>query len=496
MVFSPSKTYSSSRWLKIFVALICLLILGLEGWRDWTEREDEFSRIESEMRNLAKSLTQHAEDTFNLADAILVDIVDRIEREGTEADQMVGMQTFFSERIQTLQALKTLTVFSEDGFVLSSSLPGHSKVNAKDQAFFKHHATSPDRKWFFGPMIPDPIGSDKVLTLSRRLNKPDGSFGGVVQISIPPRYFANFFSRIDVGSEGSIVMLSTMDGRILSRSPYIDQAIGFRPEGFGWLLSGSPYGSRSYVSPVDGILRLAGYQRNHVYPVVLLSAVGQEEALRSWLLEFQIRALRVAVLIGLIIVLGWRLARELLRREQAEAELAVLATTDGLTGLANRRTFDSRLEIEWLRASRDATPLSLLLIDVDQFKAYNDLYGHQQGDECLRKVSKVIAETVSRPGDFVARYGGEEIVVLLPGSEEAGAANVAEMIRARIEALALPHEANPPTFILTISIGSVTQSPAFGRSHTGPAELIHMADKALYKAKQGGRNRVAIAQAA
>ncbi|MCG7392280.1 sensor domain-containing diguanylate cyclase [Microvirga sp. ACRRW] len=493
---SPRKTYSSSRWLKIFVALICLIILGLEGWRDWTERQDEFTRIEGEMRNLAKSLTQHAEDTFNLADAILVDIVDRIERQGTSPQDMAGMQAFFSERIQTLQALKTLTVFSENGFVLSSSLPGHTTVNAQHYTFFRHHAASLDRKWFFGPLIHDPIGGDRVLTLSRRLNKPDGSFGGVVQISIPPRYFANFFSRIDVGSEGSIVMISTADGKILSRYPFIERAIGLKPDASEWLLTGSPYGSGAYVSPIDGVLRLAGYQRNHVYPVVLLSSVSQQEALRSWMVEFQIRSLRVAVLVVLIIVLGWRLARELRRREQAEAELAVLATTDGLTGLANRRTFDSRLETEWLRASRDATPLSLFLIDVDQFKAYNDLYGHQQGDDCLRKVAKVIAEAMRRPSDFVARYGGEEIVVVLPDTNDEDAAKVAEAIRAGVEALAVQHQANPPSHILTISIGSVTQSPAFNRSHTGPADLIHMADKALYRAKQGGRNRVAIAQAA
>ncbi len=496
MVSSSGKTYSSSRWLKIFVALICLTIAGLEGWRDWTERKDEFTRIEGEMRNLSKSLAQHAEDTFNLADAILVDIVDRIEREGAAPEKMAGMQTFFSERIQTLQALKTLTVFSEDGFVLSSSLPGHTRVNAKDLAFFKHHAASTERKWFFGPLIRDPIGSDKVLTLSRRINKPDGSFGGVVQISIPPRYFANFFGRIDVGSDGALVMLDTTDGNILSRYPYVDHSIGLKPDASEWLLSGSPYGSRPYVSPVDGVLRLAGYQRNHVYPVVLLSAVSQKEALSSWVLEFQIRSLRVAVLIGLIIALGWRLAGELRRREQAEAELAVLAATDGLTGLANRRTFDGRLEAEWLRAARNATPLSLFLIDVDQFKAYNDLYGHQQGDECLRKVAKVIAETLTRPGDLVARYGGEEIVVLLPDTEEAEAAILAETIRAQVEALAMPHEASSPTATLTISIGSVTQSPALDGSRIGPADMIQRADKALYKAKQEGRNRVAVAQAA
>lgn len=496
MPSSPRDAYSSTRGLKIFVAVICLAIVGLEGWRDWTERQQEVVRIKGEMTNLAKSLAQHAEDTFNLADAILVDIVDRLERQGADPDNLRSMQEFFSDRIQTLQALKSLTVYGENGFLLGSSLPGHDRVNVKDTEFFQHHATSPERKWFFGPLIQDPIGGDLVLTLSRRLDKPDGSFAGVVQVSIPPRYFANFFGRIDLGSQGSAVMVSTEDRRIISRSPYVESAIGLKPPSSEWLFEGSQSGSRAYVSPIDGVPRLAGYQRNHVYPVVLLTAVSQQEALRNWSLEFQIRSLRVVVLIGIIVLLGWRLGRELRRRAQVEAELAVLAATDGLTGLANRRTFDSRLEIEWLRASRNGTPLSLFLIDVDQFKSYNDLYGHQQGDECLRKVAMVIAEGVRRPGDFVARYGGEEIVVLLPNTNEEDAAQVAERIRANVEALAVHHAANAPSYTLTISIGSITQRPATDGSHAGPAGLIDMADKALYQAKQNGRNRVSVAKAA
>ncbi|HEU6441133.1 MAG TPA: sensor domain-containing diguanylate cyclase [Microvirga sp.] len=495
MLSPPRQAYSSSRGLKIFVVVICFAIIGLEGWRDWTERQQELVRIEGEMTNLAKSLAQHAEDAFNLADVILVDIVDRLEYQGTAPDDMAAMQEFFSARIQTLQALKALTVYGEDGFVLGSSLLGHSRVNVKDFAFFRHHAASPDRKWFFGPIVRDPLGSDWVLTMSRRLNKTDGSFGGVVQVSIPPRYFANFFGRIDLGSHGAVVMFSTADGTILSRYPYFERAVGIRTATAEWL-AGPPSGSRSYTSPIDGVSRLAGYQRNHVYPIVVVSAVSQQEALRNWTIEFRIRLFGVAVLVAIIGLLGWRLARELLRREQAEAELAVLAATDGLTGLANRRTLDRRLEIEWLRAAREGAPLSLLLIDVDQFKSYNDLYGHQQGDECLRRVAKVIADGAGRPGDFVARYGGEEIVVLLSDTDEEGAARVAEEIRAGVQALALRHEANPPSYILTISIGSVTQRPAAERSHMGPSKLIDMADRALYRAKQDGRNRVAIASAA
>jgi diguanylate cyclase (GGDEF)-like protein len=493
---SPIRSLSSAIWLKAFVIIVCLTIMVLEGWRDWGEREQEFTRIKAEMTNLAKSLAQHAEDTFELADAILVDVVDRVETGGVSPDAIEKMDDFLAERIQTLQRIKSVTVYGEDGLLLSSSLPGHRhRVNSRDLAFFQHHSTSTSEKWFFGPLIRDPLGGDWIMTLSRRVDKPDGSFGGVVQVSIPPRYMANFFGRFDIGARGSIALFDP-NGTILSRYPYLEHAIGTAgapPELFQKL---SASGAVNYVSAVDNVKRIAGYQRNHIFPVMVLSAVGYDESLAGWNREFLLRAVGISLLVIMIGYLGWGFAGELARREIAEAELAVLAGTDGLTGLANRRTFDRQLEIEWLRAFREGTPLSLLLVDVDQFKAYNDIYGHQAGDECLRTVATVLAKAVNRPGDLVARYGGEEIAILLPNTDMAGAANVAETVRAQVEALALRHDANTPSSVLTISIGSATRSPARERSQSTAQELVTLADRALYRAKLEGRNRISVAEAA
>jgi diguanylate cyclase (GGDEF)-like protein len=285
-------------------------------------------------------------------------------------------------------------------------------------------------------------------------------------------------------------------GVILSRYPYLEQAIGTASAPSSMIKDPSASGSLEYVSMVDGVKRIAGYQRNHIFPVIVLSAVGYDEALARWNREFFLRAIGVSLLVIMIGYLGWGFAGELKRREVAEAELAILANTDGLTGLANRRTFDKALDIEWLRATREGTPMSLLLIDVDQFKAYNDIYGHQAGDECLRTVAAVLAQAVNRPGDLVARYGGEEIAILLPNTDWAGAANIAETIRAQIEALALRHDANAPSNVLTISIGSATRTPAFEHSRNAAQELVTLADRALYRAKLEGRNRIAMAEAA
>lgn len=494
--FAQKRPRSSARGLRAFVLVVCLAILALEGWRDWHERDHEINRIRAETLNLAKSLTQHAQDTFELADALLVDVVDRVETGGTLPDAIARLDVFLVERVQPLQRIKALTIYGEDGTLLSSSLPGHSgRVNIRDLDLFKHHSTTGSSNWFVGPLIRDPLGGDWVLTLSRRFNKPDGSFGGVVQASVPPRYFGNFFGRFDVGLQGTITLLH-QNGTILSRYPYIERAIGTNVLNDPQFKNARGSGNYDYASPIDGLMRIGGYQRNHIFPVGVVAAVGRDEALARWNEEFVFRGSIIGLLILTIGSLGWTLAGTLRRREQVEAELAILATTDGLTGLANRRTFDKQLELEWLRAARQKTHVSLLLIDVDQFKAYNDIYGHQAGDECLRTIAKTIAGAARRPGDLVARYGGEELAILLPGADESDAAFIAEDLRAKVEALRVRHDANPPSRILTISIGSATRIPSLDRSRIGPDDLITLADSALYRAKQDGRNRVASAKAA
>lgn len=184
----------------------------------------------------------------------------------------------------------------------------------------------------------------------------------------------------------------------------------------------------------------------------------------------------------------------------AHAELTRLATTDGLTGIANRRRFDEAILREWRRAAREEVPLSLLLLDVDQFKPYNDRYGHQAGDGCLKAIAKAVDICVRRPADLVARYGGEEFAVLLPGTNATDAAILAERVRSAVADLQLPHEGNPAhDRMVTASIGVVTiippKSSTLPESDANIRELVVAADQALYLAKRQGRNRVAISGA-
>jgi diguanylate cyclase (GGDEF)-like protein len=190
--------------------------------------------------------------------------------------------------------------------------------------------------------------------------------------------------------------------------------------------------------------------------------------------------------------LNLKLTADALRRQSA---------TDALTGLANRRHFDQALIQEWGRARRQGAPLSLLMIDVDHFKRYNDHYGHPGGDACLQAVAAVLAQAGKRPGDLVARYGGEEFVLLLPGTSAEGAAHVARRIFDALDGRAIEHAASPVSPVVTISVGVGTAVLGTGGAHAAaptnarpdsaapdePAALVGAADQALYAAKRAGR---------
>lgn len=175
--------------------------------------------------------------------------------------------------------------------------------------------------------------------------------------------------------------------------------------------------------------------------------------------------------------------------QEANETLLRISSMDGLTGISNRRRFEDYYDQEWRRAVRDEYPLSLIMVDIDYFKAYNDTYGHQAGDDCLKQVANSIADTVNRPGDLTARYGGEEFVIVLPNTEAGGAAMVAELLRAKVESLNIRHEKSLAAGKVTVSLGVATIVPNRGSS---PSVLVVLADKALYQAKQEGRNRVRI----
>ena len=207
---------------------------------------------------------------------------------------------------------------------------------------------------------------------------------------------------------------------------------------------------------------------------------------RAWLI-----ASFATLLAGALLGAAWLLTREFRYRMKIEADLRMLSRTDGLTGLDNRRTLDDALQNEWRRAQRAGKPLSVLFIDIDRFKNFNDRYGHQAGDDTLAAVAAAIAGAIRRPGDIAARFGGEEFVVVLPDTDIGGAVAVAAKIHRAVRALHIAHEASEYA-IVSVSIGAACSGVD---DAAGVPGLLNAADQALYVAKAGGRNQTALAPA-
>ncbi len=230
--------------------------------------------------------------------------------------------------------------------------------------------------------------------------------------------------------------------------------------------------------------RLKADMHTHKIPVIFVTAKNADSDEE---LGLNLGAVDYITKPFVIPIVKARIRNHIRLKQQADL-LESLSLLDALTDIPNRRRFDEALAAEWKRATRDATPLSLLMIDIDHFKQYNDYYGHGAGDVCLQMVAAELSKSVARPSDLVARYGGEEFVVILPETSQESALQIAERLRDRIEKLDLPHAYSDAESVVTISVGVATQANI--SENLLPQILGDSADKALYMAKEGGRNRV------
>ncbi|RXG87613.1 sensor domain-containing diguanylate cyclase [Bradyrhizobium zhanjiangense] len=606
-------------WAAGFIVLICVEILGLSAWREWEARNADLRTAEIDVTNLAHSLIQHADDTFELADTILVGLVHRLEIDGTGPDAIAKLQAYLPTRKSSDRIRGIFVYDATGGWLATTEHLDFSKLNNSDRDYFRHHRDSPATGTLIGPPVKSKAGGQWIITVSRRINDSDGGFAGVVLLTIDVSYFVKFYERFDFGPNGSVSLLNN-SGIMLARSrdesgAFVGRDLSNAPLFRSW--KSRPPGAVYYFrSPIDGVDRLSYYQRSSRYPLMVLASKSQDDVLASWRRAATTRMTFVLGLVVLIALIGSYLVRQLVQRQRmaqalvakeanfrllaeqssdmvtrigldnrvlyvspscaritgwsaeellgtsalagihaddmervrqaitalrnGEAEearfvyrqhhrdkgeiwaeaalhvtlasdsgaidgvvavvrdmteqkdlqdkLASLATTDGLTGLANRRAFDERLADEWARARRDGTQLSLLLIDVDHFKKFNDHYGHLAGDACLRALGRILSTYARRPADLAARYGGEEFAVLLPNTGPDGCAEVGEGIRQALLDLAMLHAQNPPSRLVTASVGGAAALPS--QTTMDCSTLVAAADRALYAAKDSGRDRL------
>lgn len=643
------------RRLAYVMLLAALALIAADGIGVWIGRQEAMNNATLEAANIAGALAGEMSGVIQMTDTVLGGMRDQVETYGTAPASLSRLGRMLGAVNKALPMLRWIKVFDAQGRLLvrpASSQPGGqagSQVGGDiaQAAYFAHHRDVTDRGFFIDGPMRDPADGSLVLTISCRIDKADGSFGGVVVASLSQEYLQNMLSGFDVGTTGVIVMLRS-DSTLIARMPEdpkdIGRAVLRHPQPLGRV-------SGESVSPIDGILRLDSTAWVKDTPIVLRVGRGKAEVLGPWRAMAAFQGIGLTLVLAGLASLSLRLAQSIGEKERSNAllkwsnaqlaksealtaranrwlemaeemaqvghwhislnggqkvtwsdevyrlhgvtratftptlekvvqachpedramvrdtmraaidlgrpfervsrivrpdgterhvlsrgffqaaaggappsifgvmmdvteqkrseaalveananaeaanvaleaanqSLQAMALQDSLTGLANRRRFDRALDQEFRRAMRTGTPIGLILIDVDQFKEFNDMYGHQAGDACLRTIGAAIPPLLNRPGDIAARYGGEEIALLLPGTSLAGACALAERVAKAVRDLRLPH-AGSVHGCVTISGGVEAFVPL--RDSDGAAKLVEHADLALYAAKRAGRDRV------
>jgi diguanylate cyclase (GGDEF)-like protein len=491
----------------LFVAIVCFSFIAVDGWRSWKAREVQLAEMNTAASNLARAMASQAESTVKEADITLVGMVERVESDGTSPKSLQRLHRLLVTRHVELPQLNGLFIYDENGkWVVDSQPVLLSNFNNSDREYFVYHRTHSDSGVHVGVPVRSRSTGQWIIPVSRRIDHPDGSFAGVALATLDVAYFLKFYDSLDVGRNGAVALISEQ-GLMMARRPFSDDQVGramINTELFRAYQSQGPVGTTFISSAQDHVMRLNSFRKVGSYPMFVTAALSKQEILADWWQGTLLHSSGVVLLAAVLAGFGWRLIRQIELRTQAEAEvtrardaleklnttLEKLAMQDGLTGLANRRQFDVTLADEFSRATRNASMLSLIMMDVDSFKQYNDIYGHAAGDECLRTICRTVqALTPHRPGNLAARYGGEEIAVLLPNTDVKSAVQLAETIRNAVLELKIEHRGNTRGYV-TLSAGVDTRVPTPGMHDR--TVLIRSADQALYRAKDSGRNQVCI----
>ena len=482
----------------LFIVAVCLCLFGLLYLQLEQSRRQDLAVAKVASSNLTRAMAQQAEDTFHSADLVMTSLVDWIEDDGYGATQKPRLQKTFARRVQQMEQLHGIFFFDKQGQWIITSFADLPRGNGvADRDYFKFHQQNESTLAHIGPAIRSRENGEWIIPISKRVNDHAGNFQGVLMAGIKMAYFDQFFKSFSLDDNG-IMFLGLTDGTLLARRPFEENLIGTSlAQGriYQKLLPEAQSGTAMIRSVVDDVVRLYGYRQLGSYPLVVAAASSRDTILKSW----YERAFQSSVIIALVILgvglFGWMFIHQVRNGERIEknlrrAQLALeqIATHDSLTGLANRRLFERSLEIEFARGARQVSPVSLIMLDIDFFKRYNDAYGHVAGDHCLMQVAQVVKTCCQRKADLAVRYGGEEFAVLLPDTDINGALAIAGQIRRSVIDKHIIHSGSP-TGYLTVSLGCYAFIPS---GNDSLETFIHRADAALYQAKNAGRNRAAV----
>jgi diguanylate cyclase (GGDEF)-like protein len=471
---------------KLLIASTVVTVIGFSAicasvMLDMRRGEEELAR--QTLENLASGIDADISRNIEVYDLSLRNVASNLVMPAIKNVSKEIRHLILFDHAATAKHFGAIQVFDAQGrLTIDAASLDPIAENRSGEEYFQVHRDNPDAGLYMSrPMLHR--GADSIV-LSRRITDHDGRFLGVVVGAIRVSYFHDLFARLTLDPGDTITVLRR-DRTIIMRRPFDPDIIGKSlAERKNWsadkLKEGASYAG---VGPVDPTPRL--YVRSGSTKLFFV-VVGKPLATILQLWHGEVVRIGAIMMALIVFVVGTALflAREIGRRAEAEDRLEELATTDALTGLRNRRKFDHAIDAEWRRASRNNTPVAVLMIDADHFKAYNDTYGHQAGDQVLVGIAICISDSVRRAGDCTARYGGEEFAVLLPGLTAVEAFTVAETIRLKVE------QWSEQPDVTTVSIGVASLTPAAPMDWP---DLIEAADKALYAAKNNGRNQSVLA---
>ncbi|QQC66265.1 GGDEF domain-containing protein [Paraburkholderia ginsengisoli] len=473
--------------------LIAVAMAGLTLLTLGTGRADALDHARQTSQNLVAIISGDLARNVEIYDLSLQAMVDGA-RDNVAATLPADVRrAVLFDRATTAAYLGGAYLIGPKGEVIASQNDDvNDAVRLADRDYFLVHQRSPTVGLYFSHPFRSRLRDGKLsVGLTRRIDDASGAFAGVALLAIRIEYFQHLLDRIDTGQLGSVFIVMD-DGTLLARKPFVPRDIGSSMAKSPTFERMSAHTAGTYVarSSMDGVRRMYTYARVPGTPLIAAVAPSVDEVLAPWWHRSRIAGAMTLAFGAVFVTVSWLLAFALRDKLRAQAALLRLAATDPLTGLGNRRVLDNRLDEEWRRAQRSGQPLSVLFIDVDHFKHFNDAYGHASGDEALITVAECISAAVRRSVDVVARYGGEEFAVVLPDTAAEGALSVAEKIRRKVQGRDVVQSDGAPVTV-TVSVGCATCVPAMGES---AHDLLAAADRQLYAAKAGGRNRTCSAQ--
>lgn len=476
--------------LKLLFIAVCIALAGISATalQIITDYRQTLAQQETSMRDMTHVVELQITDTMRLTGAILDRVEGLVEDEADLLRFRNGSLDQLAAYCRILNGCVTITVIEPGGEVVARSTKDPTRgINVADRTYFRHAVSKGGL--FVAPAVATRMPGNPVLfAISKPVLDPSGKLVAVVAAHLLTNHFTDFYGLMGFNLDPTVTIFKG-DGTIVARHPDMAKHVGKSSSSspvFTELLPRASSGVYRSLSALDGKTRISAYQYLPRWDLLIICGTEVDTAMASW----KERSLWTAAtgslgLLFIFLILFWGF-RSFMHQKSLIAqnnELDRISNIDPLTGIANRRMFDAVLAREWHASKYANKDLSLLLIDVDYFKNYNDQYGHPEGDRCLSRIAAALQSSLHRKEDLVARYGGEEFGVIL-NSGEAGATDVAERMRLAVQSLRIPHASSEIAPFVTISIGAANASGV-----KNIEELLAGADAALYRAKSEGRNR-------